>query len=289
MNYEITGKTRLTGLLGSPVAHSISPQMHNAAFRHLGLDYVYLAFDVKPEQLKDAVLGLKAAGICGFNLTMPLKVHILPLLDELTPAARLADAVNTVIVKDGKLIGHNTDGIGYMRSVTDAGFDIIGKKMTLLGAGGAATAICVQAALDGVSSIDMYKRKNASWDRTLQFCQKIMTETGCPIRLRDISDKDALADSIADSAILTNATNVGMAPDTNASPIPDAAMLPKELIVSDIIYNPRQTLLLKQASEAGCPHFNGLYMLLYQGAAAFTCWTGKEMPIELIKKQYFKK
>ena len=220
---------------------------------------------------------------------MPLKVHILPLLDELTPAARLAEAVNTVIVKDGRLIGHNTDGIGYMRSVIDAGFNIIHKKMTLLGAGGAATAICVQAALDGVSSIDMYKRRNASWNKTLAFCQKISAETGCSIRLCDISDQDALKESLADSAILTNATNVGMAPDTEASPIGDISMLPRELIVSDIIYNPRETLLLKQAKKAGCPHFNGLYMLLYQGAAAFTCWTGKEMPIEPIKEKYFYK
>lgn len=288
MNYEITGKTKLTGLLGSPVAHSISPQMHNEAFRQLGLDYVYLAFDVTPEHLESAVLGLKAIGIHGFNLTMPLKVHIIPLLDELTPAARLANAVNTVIIKDGVLIGHNTDGIGYMHSVLDAGYDIIGKKMTLLGAGGAATAICVQAALDGVSAIDMFKRKNASWDDTLAFCWKITDETGCPIRLLDISDQKALAESISDSAILTNATNVGMAPDTEKSPITDISVLRKDLIVSDIIYNPKETLLLKQAKEAGCPHFNGLYMLLYQGAAAFTYWTGEKMPIQLIKEKYFK-
>ncbi len=288
MNYEITGKTKLTGLLGSPVAHSISPQMHNEAFRQLGLDYVYLAFDVTPEHLESAVLGLKAIGIHGFNLTMPLKVHIIPLLDELTPAARLANAVNTVIIKDGVLIGHNTDGIGYMHSVIDAGYDIIGKKMTLLGAGGAATAICVQAALDGVSAIDMFKRKNASWDDTLAFCQKIAAETGCPIRLQDISDQNALAESISDSAILTNATNVGMAPDTEKSPITDVSVLRKDLIVSDIIYNPKETLLLKQAKEVGCSHFNGLYMLLYQGAAAFTYWTGEKMPIQLIKEKYFK-
>ena len=116
MKYEITGKTKLTALLGSPIAHSISPQMHNESFRLLGLDYVYLAFDVTPDKLQEAVMGLKAAGICGFNLTMPLKVHILPYLDELTPAARLANAVNTVIVKDGRLIGHTTDGVGYMHS-----------------------------------------------------------------------------------------------------------------------------------------------------------------------------
>lgn len=287
MDYEITGKTKLTALLGSPVSHSISPQMHNASFRLLGLDYVYLAFDVTPEHLHDAVMGLKAAGICGFNLTMPLKVHILPYLDELTPAARLAGAVNTVIVRDGKLIGHTTDGVGYMRSVADAGYNIIDKKMTLLGAGGAATAICVQAALDGVSSIDMFKRQNASWDKTANFCQRVASETGCHIRLLDIEDSALLAESIGESAILTNATSVGMAPNSSASPIADSSILHESLIVSDIIYNPRETMLMKQASEQGCPRFNGMYMLLYQGAAAFQCWTGQEMPTEIIKQQYF--
>lgn len=287
MNYEITGNTKLTALLGSPVSHSISPQMHNEAFRLLGLDYVYLAFDVTPDTLNDVVKGLKAAGICGFNLTMPLKVHILPLLDELTPAARLANAVNTVIVKNGRLIGHTTDGIGYMRSVMDAGYDIIGKKMTLLGGGGAATAICVQAALDGVSSIDMFKRKNASWDKTMDFCLRTASETGCKINLLDFNDTALLAESISKSAILTNATSLGMAPDADTSPIPDPAMLHENLIVSDIIYNPRKTLLMKQAEKQGCSCFNGLYMLLYQGAAAFTCWTGKEMPVDKIKQRYF--
>lgn len=287
MDYEITGKTKLTALLGSPVSHSISPQMHNASFRMLGLDYVYLAFDVTPEHLHDAVMGLKAAGICGFNLTMPLKVHILPYLDELTPAARLAGAVNTVIVRDQKLIGHTTDGVGYMRSVADAGYDIIGRKMTLLGAGGAATAICVQAALDGVSSIDMFKRQNASWDKTADFCQRVASETGCRIRLLDIEDSALLAESMGESAILTNATSVGMAPNSSASPIADSSILHESLIVSDIIYNPRETMLMKQASEKGCPCFNGMYMLLYQGAAAFQCWTGQEMPTEIIKQQYF--
>lgn len=287
MNYEITGNTKLTALLGSPVSHSISPQMHNESFRLLGLDYVYLAFDVTPEHLQEVVTGLKAAGICGFNLTMPLKVHILPYLDELTPAARLAGAVNTVIARDGRLIGHTTDGAGYMQSVADAGYNITGKKMTLLGAGGAATAICVQAALDGVSSIDMFKRKNASWDKTYNFCQRVASETGCNIRLLDIENTTLLADSISDSTILTNATSVGMAPDSSVSPIPDPDLLHEGLIVSDIIYNPRETLLMRQAKEQGCPCFNGLYMLLYQGAAAFKCWTGQEMPTDIIKKKYF--
>ena len=173
MKYEITGTTRLTGLLGSPVAHSISPQMHNEAFRALGLDYAYLAFDIDPKDLKQAVEGLKLLNIRGFNLTMPHKTAILDIVDTLTPAAILANAVNTVTVEDGKLIGHTTDGIGYMRSVEDAGFSIIGKKMTLLGAGGAATAICTQAALDGVTEIDMFKRKNASWESVLQFTKRM--------------------------------------------------------------------------------------------------------------------
>ena len=287
MNYEITGHTGLTALLGSPVSHSISPQMHNEAFRQLGLDYVYLAFDVESGRLKETFDGLKAINIKGFNLTMPLKTAIIPYLDELTPAARLAGAVNTVYCENGTWIGHTTDGIGYMRSVADAGHDIIGGKMTLLGAGGAATAICVQAALDGVASIDMFKRKNATFDQTAEFCQRLSKETGCNIRLFDITDSNRLADSISDSNILTNATNVGMAPDTNSSVLEDASILHRDLIVSDIIYNPRETLLMKQAKAAGCQCFNGLYMLLFQGAAAFQCWTGQEMPIDIIKKKYF--
>lgn len=283
---EITGTTGLTALLGRPVAHSISPQMHNEAFRLLNLDYRYLAFDVAPEDLPAVVEGLKAIHIRGFNLTMPHKTAILPLVDELTDAARLAGAVNTVINENGHLIGHTTDGIGYMRSVTDAGHNIIGKTMTLLGAGGAATAICVQAALDGVSAIHMIKRKNLSWDDTKAFTDRISRETGCPVMLHDINDTETLKSCLRESAIVTNATNVGMAPNTGESVIPSDLLFP-ELIVSDIIYNPRETLLLRQAKACGCPAFNGLYMLLYQGAASFECWTGHEMPVAAIKERYF--
>lgn len=283
---EITGTTGLTALLGHPVAHSISPQMHNEAFRLLDLDYRYLAFDVTPEELPAVVAGLKAIHIRGFNLTMPHKTAILPLVDELTDAARLAGAVNTVINEDGHLIGHTTDGIGYMRSVTDAGHDIIGKTMTLLGAGGAATAICVQAALDGVAAIHMFKRKNLTWDDTKAFTERISKETGCPVMLHDINDPAVLGSCLKESAIVTNATNVGMAPNTSASVVPKELLFP-ELIVSDIIYNPKETLLLQQAKACGCPVFNGLYMLLYQGAASFECWTGKEMPTAVIKEKYF--
>ena len=287
MTYEITGHTRLTALLGSPVAHSISPQMHNEAFRQLGLDYVYLAFDVGPGRIKEAFEGLKAIDIQGFNLTMPLKTSIQPYLDELTPAARLTGSVNTVYRRDGRYIGHTTDGTGYMRSVADAGCDVIGRKMTLLGAGGAATAICVQAALDGASAIDMFKRKNATFDQTAAFCAHIAEETGCPIRLYDIGDAKQLTKSISESALLTNATSVGMAPDTEHSPLPDSAILHPGIVVSDIIYHPRETKLLRQAREAGCMCFNGMYMLLFQGAASFRCWTGQDMPVDIIRTKYF--
>lgn len=286
MKYEITGTTRLTCLLGSPVAHSISPQMHNEAFRQLGLDYVYTAFDVAPEHLPEAVSALKLFNIRGFNLTMPHKTAMLELVDELTPAAKLAQAVNTVTYEDGRLIGHTTDGVGYMRSVEDAGFSIIGKNMTLLGAGGAATAICTQAALDGVKNIYMFKRKNASWNSVQAFVDNVNRTTDCKVSLYDIQDESQLKQALDNSDILTNATNVGMAPDVTSSPIP-ASLLDSHLIVSDIIYNPRQTQLLKDAKKAGCPTMNGLYMLLYQGAASFECWTNEKMPVSIIKEKYF--
>lgn len=284
--YEITGTTKLTALLGSPVKHSISPQMHNEAFRLLNLDYRYLAFDVLPSQLADAVAGLKASGIRGFNLTMPHKTAIIPLVDELTPAAKLAGSVNTVVNENGHLIGHTTDGVGYMRSVEDAGHNIIGQTMTLLGAGGAATAICVQAALDGVSTIHLFKRKNHSWNTVSNFTQCIRTETNCDVQLHDLMDKDSLNKCIHESAILTNATNVGMSPNENDCLITED-MLFSELIVSDIIYNPRETRLMQFAKSCGCSTFNGLYMLLYQGAASFEYWTGQPMPVSIIKEKYF--
>ena len=186
---EITGKTRLTGLIGSPVAHSISPQMHNEAFRLLGLDYVYLAFDLGHSSLRQAVEGLREIGCRGFNVTMPYKVPILEFMDELTPAARIAGACNTVIIKDGRMTGHTTDGVGFMQSVTDAGHNIFRKKMTILGAGGAATAIITQAALDGVRRIDIFRRSRPeAFSATEAFARKVQQETGCPVRVFDIAD-----------------------------------------------------------------------------------------------------
>ena len=288
MSNQITGHTGLMCLLGSPCKHSISPMMHNKAFESLELDYRYLAFEVNETTLKTAVEGLKALGARGFNLTMPCKNQMVSLCDELSPAAKLIGAVNTVVNNNGILTGHNTDGIGYMQSVKVAGFDILGKKMTLLGAGGAATAILVQAALDGVSEISVFLRKTSRFYERAEITAKaLMEETNCKIKLCDFNDPELLRHELADSAILVNGTSIGMAPDVDACPIPCADVLPNGIIVSDIIYNPKETKLLTMAREKGLPYFNGTYMLLYQGAEAFRLWTGCEMPVELIKKSFF--
>lgn len=287
MEYNITGHTGLTGLLGSPVSHSISPMMHNESFRYHNLDYVYLCFDVDTENLETAVKGLKEIGIKGFNCTMPVKNKMFELLDEASPAAEIIEAVNTVVNDNGKLIGYNTDGIGYMKAVKDAGHDIIGKKMTLLGAGGAATAVCTQAALDGVSEINVFSLKDKFYPRAEHLVERINNSTDCKVTLYDMNDKNSLYESIESSYILTNGTPVGMAPNTDACIIEDESIFRPGLIVSDVIYNPKETKLLKLAKSHGCPVFNGLYMLLYQGAEAFKIWTGKEMPVEIIKSKYF--
>lgn len=287
MAQEITGSTRLVCLLGSPVAHSVSPMMHNAAFEALSLPYRYLCFDVKEDQISEAVKALKLFNARGFNCTMPLKTAVVPFCDELSFAARLMGAVNTVVMENGRLTGHNTDGTGYMQSVKEAGYSIIGEKMTLLGAGGAATAVCVQAALDGVKEITVFSRPGERFTKMEELAEKLRKETGCDISVEELSDRRALEESISTSKILTNATSVGMAPHEDTCPIPEDILLPKDLIVSDIIYNPRQTRLLKMADKSGCPNFNGMNMLLYQGAAAFKIWTDKEMPVELVRKKWF--
>ena len=287
MSDRITGTTVLTGLLGSPVAHSISPLMHNASFEALGLDYAYLCFDVGTDRLKEAVEGLRAMGARGWNLTMPDKNLMCQLADKLSPASEISGAVNTIVNDDGVLTGYTTDGTGYMRAAEEAGFPLPGKVMTLLGGGGAATAILVQAALDGMKEIRVFNRKSPTFDRLSAIAGQLNRRTDCVVTVHPLEDTEDLRASIADSDILTNATNIGMAPHTDACPIPDASFLRPELIVSDIIYNPRQTKLLQMASEIGCPFFNGLYMLLYQGAASFELWTGREMPVELIKEKYF--
>ena len=284
-NIPITGHTQLTGLLGSPVAHSLSPLMHNTAFRLLGLDYVYLCFEVTEDRLPEAVKGLKVCGIRGFNLTMPNKNRMLDLLDSCTPAARLIGAVNTVVHEGGKLIGYNTDGVGFLRSLEEAGTGIKGKKMVLLGAGGAASAIAVQTALDGASELRIFLRRTSRfYERTVQLADALKKESSCRIELFDMADGSCLRDALGSADVLVNATPVGMEPETDCCLIPDADWLPPALTVADIIYHPQKTRLLMLAEQAGCRTCPGLGMLVHQGAEAFRLWTGREMPLDRVRE-----
>ena len=286
MSRNVTGHTGLLCLLGSPVAHSISPEMHNEACRILDLDYEYLAFDVKPLHLETAVRGLVTLGVRGFNLTMPDKNDMALLVDELSPAAKISGAVNTVVNDNGRLTGHTTDGIGWMRSALDAGVDPVGKKMVQLGAGGAGTAILVQAAIDGVKEIDVFNAHDAFWPRVENIVAQLNAETKCKVRLHDLKDMDDLKTCLQQADILLNTTPVGMSRIPGCL-IPDPSCFHEGLVVADVIYEPKETELLKMAREAGLKTFNGMYMLLYQGAASFELWTGKKMPTEEIKAKFF--
>jgi len=283
MANEISGTTTLYGLLGYPAKHSISPLMHNTAFAALSLDCRYLAFEVTPENLSAAVSGLKALGAGGFNLTMPHKKAILPLLDDLSEAARLCGSVNTVVNREGYLTGHTTDGLGYVRALAEAGFSLNGKQITLLGGGGAAESVLTQLALESVSGITVFKRNNATFERTVSFAEKVSAHTRTPITVCAMKDAAILRETLRRSDLLINATNVGMAPAEAVSLVPPEDLHP-DLFVSDLIYHPKMTKLLRDAAAIGCPVMNGLPMLLHQGAEAFRIWTGKKMPIDLVKE-----
>ena len=283
MHQRITGHTELIGLIATPIRHSKSPMMHNTAFELLGLDYAYLAFDIPPENLEPAVAGLKALGVRGWNVSMPFKTAIMPLLDEVSQASVMCQSVNTVVNDGGVLKGTVTDGIGWMQSLRSAGIDIVGKKITVLGAGGAATAICMQAALDGVGEISIFNRADEFRDRAIRNAALICSETGSRAAFFPLEDLEALRREIADSVLLCNATSAGMGVQADICLIPDADFLRPDLIVTDVIYAPPRTLLLELAERCGCRTLNGLSMMLYQGAAAFRLWTGQDMPVEQVR------
>ncbi len=285
--YEITGHTRLICLLGDPVSHSKSPMMHNEGFRQLGLDYCYLAFKASEDTLQATVDGLKRLNCRGFNLTMPCKNKMAALCDHLSPAARIGGSVNTVVNEDGVLTGHTTDGLGFLRSLKEAGLEYNGRKMVLFGAGGAGTAILVQSALDGMREISLFSRSSSPLiARTRQIVDTLNQQTSCQVNLFDYDDL-ILRREIGSAQILANATNIGMAPDTDRCLLPDASYFHRDLFVADAIYNPGETRLLKLARSAGCRTMNGLPMLLYQGAEAFRLWTGEELPVEIVREKYF--
>lgn len=284
MAERVDAKTILIGLMAYPIRHSSSPTMHNEAYAKLGLNYVQMAFEVDNSNLKDAVNAIRTLGMRGSNISMPNKTEILQYLDELSPAAKLCGAVNTVVNDNGHLTGHNTDGLGFMAALKDNHIDVIGKKMTIVGAGGAATAIQIQAALDGVKEISIFNIKDASWERALANAEKINKNTECTAHVHDLADLAKLKEEIADSYLFVNATGVGMKPLEGQTYIPDASYLRPDLIVVDVIYAPRETALLKMAKEVGCKTMNGLGMMLFQGDAAAQLYTGKAMPIPYMKE-----
>ncbi len=291
MERRISGHTQLYGLIGSPVGHSGSPAMYNYSFEKLGIDAAYLAFEVPLEKTEDAVNALRNLHAGGFNVTMPCKTAVARLVDRLSPAAELVGACNTVVFEeDGTMTGHITDGTGFLRNLKEHGVDIEGKKVVLLGTGGAATAIAVQAALDGVSEIAIFNRKDEFYANGEETVEKI--KNAVPgirkVYIDDLGDTEALKQAVSGSDILINATRAGMSPLEDVLPVP-AEFLHKDLAVADVVYNPRETLLLKKAKEAGCRAVvGGIGMLLWQGAAAFELFMGKEMPAQEVMEKFFK-
>ncbi|MGN0368435.1 MAG: shikimate dehydrogenase [Wujia sp.] len=288
MKERITGHTGLLALIGSPVGHSGSPAMYNYSFEKLGIDDVYVALDVKEDQVKDAIAAMRLFGMKGGNVTMPDKTEAAKYMDELSPAAQIIGAINTIVNDNGKLIGHITDGIGFVDNLKDHGIDIKGKKIVVAGGGGAATAIQVQCALDGARAITIFNKKDAFFERTLQTADKIRAAVpGIEVSVFDIDDTAKMTEEIRDCDIFANATIVGMKPMDDQSVVKDLSAFREGLVVADAVYNPEETKLLREAKAAGCTCVGGKGMLLWQGVAAFELFTGCEMPVEEVKEKFF--
>ena len=289
MEDRITGHTGLMALFGSPIGHSGSPAMYNYSFAKLGLDYVYVAIDTKVGETEAAIATMRTYKMRGGNVTMPCKSAAFHCMDERSPAARLIGAVNTIVNEDGRLTGHNTDGVGFVESLRDEGVKIRGKKLTLAGGGGAAAAIMVQCALDGVREISVFNRKDEFFGRTEELAKKVEGEApGCVIRVYDIADTKRMTAEIAESDIFANATVVGMKPMDAESVLKDTSALRPGLVVADVVYNPEETRLLREAKEAGCICIGGRGMLLWQGVVAFKLFTGQDMPVDEVKELFYR-
>lgn len=277
---QIDGHTRLAAVVARPIKHSISPFIHNAAFDKTGVNGVYVAWDIPEEELAATVANVKRYDMFGINISMPYKQAIMQYVDELTDSADLIGAVNTVINKEGKLIGHNTDGIGFFRSLsTYTNFDVKDKVMTILGAGGAGTAIIAQAALNGAKTISVFNQTDFL-EETVQKADKIAKATGVNIQVFPIESLDLVQEKILESDLLVNATSVGM--DGKSMVLKEDTQFPAELQVADVIYQPFETPFLRLVRSKGLSAINGLGMLLFQAAEAFEAWTGEKMPTDNI-------
>jgi shikimate dehydrogenase len=273
----ISGKTRVCGVIGDPIEHTLSPIMHNAAFKALKLDFAFLAFKVKAADVEKAVSGMRALGIHGLNVTMPHKSAVINYLDEVDQAAKAIGSVNTILNKDGRLFGFNTDGVGALQALRENGVEPRGKKVLLLGAGGAARAIAYTLAreADELVILNRTAKQAAELANLLKqtFDRKVVADTLSP---------NAIKDTLQDSDVLINATSVGMKPNANQTPVAFEWLRP-DLAVMDIVYNPVETKLAKDAKAAGAKVVSGFEMLIYQGAASFEIWTGHSAPVEVMR------
>lgn len=290
---NITGHTELVGLMAYPIRHSQSPTTHNLAYDRNGDDVIQLAFEVDNDSLKDAVQSIRALKMLGSNVSMPNKTVVHQYLDEVDDAARLCGAINTVVnVRDengevtGYLKGYNTDGMGYWRGLKEAGIDYKGKKLVLIGTGGAAAAIAVRGALDGLASIEIFNIKDKFYDRGVDIANLINENTDCKAEMHDLADLDLLKEKMHEADLFCDATGVGMHPLEDLSNIPDGSFFKPDLIVTDTVYAPRETVMMKQAKDAGVKTvMNGLSMMLFQALIAIELYTGKETDVEYMKEQ----
>jgi shikimate dehydrogenase len=274
----ISGKTRLCGVIGDPIEHTLSPTIHNAAFNHLGLDFVFLAFHVKAADLENAIRGMRGLGIHGLNVTMPHKSTVTAYLDTMDPAAKFLGSANTILNKNGKLSGFNTDDIGALKALRENGTELAMKKVLLLGAGGAAKAIAFALAKE-VGELVVLNRADG---KAKELAERLTGTLGKKVVGGSLS-LDAIADNLQDSDVLINATSVGMHPEANQSIVPPR-WLRSDLTVMDIVYNPVETKLARDAKAAGAKVISGVEMLIYQGAASFEIWTNHSAPIEVMRK-----
>lgn len=272
-------QAELVGVLGTPVAENPTGVMQEAAFRELGLNWRYLTIEVKPERLADAMLGIRAMGFRGINLTIPHKVAVIPHLDALSESAKLIGAVNTVRREGDRLIGENTDGLGFLRGLRDdAKVDPAGKRIVLLGAGGAARAIATELLLAGAANIEIVNRGRERGEDLASDLQKL-GRGGVQFKLWP----DPVYEVQPNIDVLVNATSVGLFPNVDAMPAVDLRAASKSMLVADAVFNPAETRFLRAAKANGFPVLDGLSMLVYQGVIGFEIWTGKRAPEQVMK------
>ena len=273
---NITGKTEVVGLFGYPVRHTASPAFQNAGFAAAGLDWVYLPFEVHPDELGEAIGGITALGFRGINLTIPHKQAVVEYLDELSPEAEIIGAVNTIDIREGRLKGYNTDGRGFVRSIREEGrVDLPGKSIFVMGAGGAGRAVGVQAALDGAREVFVCDQDES---RSRSVVSAIEQRVRAGVARFVAFDHESIRDAVKGCEVFVDATPLGMKPGDPTSI--DPSWLGPSTFVYDLVYDPPETRLLRAAEERGCRTLNGMGMLLYQGCTAFEIWTGISAPVE---------